>query len=46
MLWYLKQFLPLTYRSRYTENGKQHFCVWRMWAGRCFTIDDVIVEDS
>lgn len=43
LIWALKQLLPLTYRSFYTEAGRTHFCVWRMWLGRCFDIDDVIV---
>lgn len=41
--WYFKQLLPLTYRTTYTEDGQRHFTVWRMWMGRCFDIDDVIV---
>lgn len=44
IVWTLRQLLPLTYRTRYTDNsGKRHFCVWRMWFGRCFSIDDVVV---
>jgi hypothetical protein len=43
MLWYLKQLLPLTYRSYYQAGENQkHFCVWNMWFGRCFNIDDVV----
>jgi hypothetical protein len=41
LIWYLRQLLPLTYRSRYTENGRRHFAVWRMWFGRVFDHDDV-----
>lgn len=44
MTWYLKQLLPLTYRSRYIENGERHFCVWQMWFGYCFNIDDVVIK--
>lgn len=44
MLWFLKQLLPLTYRTRYGIGGEQHFVVWRMWLGRCFAIDDVVVK--
>jgi hypothetical protein len=44
--WYVKQLFPLTYRSRFTENGRSHFCVWRMWLGHCFNIDDIIVAGS
>ena len=40
--WYVRQILPLTYRSHYVEmNGKKYFTVWRMWFGRCFDIDKV-----
>lgn len=46
MIWYLKQLLPLTYRTWYRENGVQHFCVWNMWMGRCYNIDDVVVNDG
>lgn len=45
MRWYLKQLLPLTYRSRYsTRDGAKHFCVWNMWFGRCFNIEDYIIK--
>ena len=40
MKWYLKQLLPLTYRSHYKKGGKKYFCVWRMWFGRCFAIEE------
>ncbi len=40
--WTRKQLFPLTYRTRYEEDGVRHFCVWRMWLGRCFDIDDVV----
>jgi hypothetical protein len=44
MIWYLKQLLPFTYRTRYRdEAGARHFCVWIMWLGRCFNVDDVII---
>jgi len=44
MIWYLKQLLPLTYRSRYTDSsGHRHLAVWRMWWGRVFDHDDVII---
>ncbi|MEK3890242.1 hypothetical protein [Bacillus sp. FSL K6-3431] len=42
--WYLKQLLPLTYRTKYEEDGKKHFVVWKMWFGRCYSIDDYIIE--
>lgn len=44
-LWYLKQLLPLTYRTTYEQDGKPHFTVWKMWMGRCYNIDDVIVAE-
>jgi len=45
VLWYLKQLLPLTYRTNYTdEDGSYHYTVWNMWFGRCFNIDDYIVN--
>lgn len=45
LVWYIKQLFPLTYRTRYKENGKPHFCVWRMWFGFCFNIDDVVTVE-
>lgn len=43
--WCLLQLLPLTYRTYYgDEEGCVHFCVWRMWFGRCFAVDDVVVD--
>lgn len=44
MLWYLKQLVPLSYWTRYSDDaGKQHLCLWHMWFGRCFDIT-VVVE--
>lgn len=44
IVWLLRQALPLTYRTRYRDpRGRQHFCVWRMWLGRSFDVDDVVV---
>jgi hypothetical protein len=46
MSWYLRQLLPLTYRTRYyAEDGKKHFCVWNMFLGRCYNIEDYIIGD-
>lgn len=43
LIWTLKQALPLTYRTMYTDSdGRRHFTVWRMWLGRCFDVDDVV----
>ena len=44
MLWYLRQLLPLSYRTRYVENGERHYVKWRMWLGRCYHIYDVVVK--
>lgn len=43
MKWYLKQLLPLTYRTHYEEDGLKHFVVWKMWFGRSYDIDDYII---
>jgi hypothetical protein len=43
MLWYLKQLFPLTYRTTYGSDGKQHFVVWKMWFGRCYKVEDHII---
>lgn len=40
ILWGLKQLFPLTYRSRYTADGRRRFAVWKMWFGRCYRIED------
>jgi hypothetical protein len=44
--WYVKQLFPLTYRSRYGTGDGVHFVVWRMWFGRCFDIDDVLLPTT
>jgi len=44
LIWYVKQLLPLTYRTQYVEKSETHFCVWRMWFGRCFDIYDVAIS--
>lgn len=42
--WYLRQLVPTTYRTRYVDDaGLRHFTVWRMWLGRSFDVDDVVV---
>lgn len=44
MIWYLKQLLPLSYRSTYTDGeGNKHFATWNMWFGKCFNVNDVVV---
>lgn len=37
LAWYVKQLLPLTYRSNYRdEKGNQYFEVWKMWFGKVY----------
>ena len=38
--WYIKQIFPLMYKTTYGKDGKKYFCVWRMWLGRCFQIEE------
>jgi len=43
--WYLWQLFPCTYRTFYgDEHGRIHFAVWKMWLGRCYRVNDVIVD--
>jgi hypothetical protein len=43
--WRLWQLLPCTYRTFYgDELGRIHFAVWKMWLGRCYRVNDVIVD--
>lgn len=44
-VWYVKQLVPLTYRTRYEKEGQKHFTVWKMWRGRCYAIDDVVIAN-
>jgi hypothetical protein len=46
LLWYVKQLLPLTYRSRYTQDGKNMFCVFNMWLGKIFNSDTVEIKGA
>jgi hypothetical protein len=43
IIWYLKQLFPFTYRTFYAADGVTHYCVWNMWMGRCFHVDDLEV---
>jgi hypothetical protein len=44
--WYIKQILPLTYRTKYRcSEGHQHYTVWNMWLGRSYNMDDVVVRE-
>ena len=45
MLWYVKQLLPLTYRSHYEEKGKPVFHVWQMWFGVCFNQEKYYIKE-
>ena len=45
MKWYLKQLFPLTYRSRYSNGEGKHFAVWKMWFGKVYKYDDVIIAE-
>ncbi len=44
-LYYVLQLFPLTYRTRYWDVTERqlHFCVWRQWLGRCYSVDDMVV---
>ncbi len=42
--WYLKQLFPLTYRSKYREEGIMYFAVWKMWLGRCYNHDRYAIQ--
>lgn len=49
LIWLFRQLLPLTYRSHYLvsmDGGEPvpHFTVWKMWLGRSYDIDDVVVR--
>lgn len=46
LIWYLKQLLPFTYRSTFYENGDRHFCVWNMWMGHCYNIEDYVINEN
>ncbi|WP_117161453.1 hypothetical protein [Paraliobacillus sp. X-1268] len=46
IIWYLKQLIPLTYRTKYTEDGVKYFTVWKMWLGKCYEVDSYEVKNS
>ena len=47
LTWYARQSLPLRYSTGYTDDrGARHFVRWRMWFGRSFAVDDVVVPDA
>lgn len=42
-MWYLRQLLPLTYRSHYTHDGIKMFSVWNMWMGKVYNHDSMAI---
>lgn len=42
-MWYLKQLLPMRYKTTYRENGVRKRCVWWMWLGRAFAIRESVL---
>ena len=42
--WTLKQLLPLTYRTEYSDKKGKHFVVWNMFMGRCYNINDHLIK--
>jgi len=40
--WMVKQLLPFTYRSHYSEGNKKVFVVWNMWFGECYNIESCV----
>ena len=36
IIWYLRQLLPLAYKSTYGEGDQRYHARWRMWFGRVF----------
>lgn len=44
LLWYLKQLLPLIYYSVYRVDGKKMFCIWRMWLGKSYHIEEFEIK--
>jgi hypothetical protein len=44
--WYLKQLTPRTYWTNYGRSVDDatlegHFCIWKMWLGRCYDVIDI-----
>ena len=37
-MYYLKQLFPLSYNSRFIENGKMIVMTWNMCFGKCFKV--------
>lgn len=45
LTWYVKQLLPLTYRSHYRDKNGKHFAVWNMWLGKVFNYEDHLIVE-
>ncbi|MBI4468119.1 MAG: hypothetical protein HY650_02235 [Acidobacteria bacterium] len=47
LIWYLKQLLPLKYKTVYGNGeGTRWFSTeWRMWLGRCFAVRERIIHE-
>jgi len=43
-IWYIKQILPLKYKSTFTRDGQRIHSTWRMWFGRCFAVVETVVH--
>ena len=46
ILWYLKQLLPLTYKTTYSIGDEKHYCKWTMFFGKCYNINDRIYKEG
>ena len=42
--WHLRQLVPLVYTTTYGDAAGRHFIVWKMWLGRCYAIQDVLIK--
>lgn len=44
--WYIKQLIPRTHWTIYgTTDGREHFCIWKQWLGRCYQVIDLPLSD-
>lgn len=52
LTWYVKQLLPLTYRTTHQELDEEgevagtFFVVWNMWLGRCFNVEKYTIIEG
>jgi len=46
MKWYLRQLIPVTYRTRCRVDNRPYFIVWKMWLGRCFKVEGYEVVEG